>query len=88
MDGLDSDDESRSVQNSDNEKTEDDGQHCTHGTAVVLRCTYDDLHGTETLTEAQLAVGGERERTAAEVEVDAQRLEERLLTVVPSSQDF
>ena len=88
MDGLDSDDEPCFGQNFDDEEAEEDGQDRAHGIADVLKCSYEDLHGIEKPTEAQMAVGGECERTAAEVEADAQRLEEQLLTVTPPSQDF
>ena len=88
MDGLDDDDELHFEQCADDEEDGEDGQSHPYGTAEVVKCLYADLNGNVKPTEAQMMVEGGRERTSAEVEADAQRVEEKLLIATPSPQDF
>ena len=87
MDGLDDDDD-------DSEKHVDDapdGEARTaapNGTAEVLKCLYADLYVTTKPAKAQMMAAGERERSSSEVEADAGRVEEELLSAKPPAQDF
>ena len=88
MDGLDSDEKLYFKQHFDEEEVGEDAQPHPYGTADVLKCLYANLYGNEKPTKAQMMAGGERERTSSEIEADAQRVEEKLLTATPSPQDF
>ena len=88
MDGLDDDDELHFEQHADDEDDGEDGQPHPYGTAKVLKCLYANLYGNVKPTKAQMMVEGERERTSSEIEADAQRVKERVLTSTPPPQDF
>ena len=87
MDGLDDDDDDFGQHDDDAEYGEDGMSH-PHGTAEVLKCLYADLYGNVEPTTAQMMVEGERERSPSEIEADAKRVEEKLLTATLSPQDF
>ena len=59
-----------------------------YGTAEVLRCSYSDLHGIIKPTKPQVVATVGSERSSDEVETDAKRVEEELLSATPPSQDF
>ena len=88
MDGLDDDDELCFEPYVNDAEDGQDVHSNLHGTAEVVKCLYADLNGNVKPTEAQMMVEGGRERTSAEVEADAQRVEEKLLIATPSPQDF
>ena len=87
MDGLDDDDD-YFEQHDDDAAYGEDGKPHPYGTAEVLKCLYADLYGNVKSTTAQMMVEGERERSSSEIEADAKRVEEKLLTATPSPQDF
>ena len=64
------------------------GKPSPNGTTEVPKCLYADLYGNVKPTKAQMMVVGERERSSSEVEADAKRVEEQLLSATPSAQDF
>ena len=88
MAGRDDDEELHFEPYTDDVDTGEDGQLNPHGTAEVLQCLYVNLFGNEKPTKAQMMVGGARERTSSEIEEDAQRVEEQLLSLTPPPQDF
>jgi hypothetical protein len=88
MDGLDDDDELYLEQDVDVEHDAEDGQTRSHGTSEVMKCLYANLLDNVKPTKVQAGAEDGRERTPAEAEADAQRLEEQLLTMTPSPQDF
>ena len=88
MDGLDDDDVLYFEPYADDVDAGKDGQPNLHGTAEVPKCLYVNLCGNEKPTKAQMTDGGARERTSSEIEEDAQRVEEQLLALTPSPQDF
>ena len=88
MDGLYNDEELYFEPLVDGEEAGEDGQPNPHGTAEALKCLYANLYGNEKPTKAQMMAEGERVRMSSEVEADAERVEERLLTSTPSPQDF
>ena len=59
-----------------------------YGTAEVLRCLYADLYGTTKPTKSQMMATNESERSPDEVEANAKRVEEELLSATPPAQDF
>ena len=54
----------------------------------IKKCLYAKLFGNEKPTKPQMMAQGERAIASSEIEEDAQRVEERLLTSTPSPQDF
>ena len=64
------------------------GTASPNGTAEVLKCLYADLYGTMKPAKAQMMAVGERERSSSDVEADAKRVEEKLLSATPPAQDF
>ena len=87
MDGLDDDDDDFE-QHDDGAVDGEAGKASPNGTAEVLKCLYADLYGNAKPTKAQMMVVGERERSSSEVEADAKRVKEQLLSATPSAQDF
>jgi hypothetical protein len=87
MDGLDDGDDNFEQHDDDAEYGEDGKPH-PYGTAEVLKCLYADLYGNVEPTTAQMMVESARERSSSEIEADAKRVEEELLTDTPSPQDF
>ena len=87
MDGL-GDDDGDFGQYNDVEEYGEDGKPHPYGTAEVLKCLYADLYGNVKPTTTQMMVEGERERSPSEIEADAKRVEEKLLTATLSPQDF
>ena len=88
MDGLDDDDELYFEPYTDEVDDGKGGQRNPRGTAEMLQCFYENLFGNEKPTKAQVTVEGARERTSSEIEEDAQRVEEQLLSLTPPPQDF
>ena len=78
---------SSSMSHNDEEDGEGGESHL-YGTAEILKCLYANLHGNVKPTKAQMMVEDGCERTSSEIEADAQRVEEQLLTATPSPQDF
>ena len=64
------------------------GTATTNGTVEVLKCPYANLYGITKPTKAQMMAVGERERSSSDVEADAKRVEEKLLSATPPAQDF
>ena len=87
MDGL-GDGDGDFGQYDDDEEYGEDGKPHPYGTAEVLKCLYADFYGTTKPTKAQTMAVGEHERSPSEVEADAKRVEEELLSATPPAQDF
>ena len=78
MDGLDDDDDDDTHRNGEAVDGED-AKVSSHGTAKVLQCLYSELYGNPSPTKAQMMATGECERSSADTEADAKRVEEELL---------
>ena len=78
MDGLDDDDDDDAQRYGE---TVDGkvGKATPHGTAKMLQCLYSELYGNSAPTKAQMMATRESERSSADAEADAKRVEAELL---------
>ena len=78
MDGLGDDDDDDAQR--DGEAVDGEvGNATPHGTAKMLQCLCSELYGNSTPTKAQTMATGESERSSADAEADAKRVEAELL---------
>ena len=78
MDGLGDDDDDDAKR--DGETVDGEVRTVTpHVTTEMLQCLYSDLYGNSAPTKAQMMATGESERSPADAEADAKRVEAELL---------